>query len=34
MVGMNTDFFITFCKLEDLTFSKGQKFSLVVKHFI
>lgn len=33
MVGKGTDFFITYSKMEDLTFSSGNKFSLVVKHF-
>lgn len=34
MVGKDAEFFITYSKLEDLTFSKSQKFSLVIKHFL
>jgi hypothetical protein len=34
MVGKDANFFITYSKFEDLTFSKSQKFSLVIKHFI
>ena len=33
MVGMDTDFFITYSKMDDLTYSISNKFSLVVKHF-
>ena len=33
MVGMDTDFFITYSKMDDLTYSSSNKFSLVVKHF-
>ena len=33
MVGMDTNFFITYSKMEDLTYSSSNKFSLVVKHF-
>lgn len=33
MVGFDTEFFITYSKMEDLTYSTSNKFSLVVKHF-
>ena len=33
MVGKDTDFFINYSTLEDLTYSHSQKFSLVIKHF-
>ena len=33
MVGFDTDFFITYSKMEDLTYSISNKFSLVIKHF-
>jgi phenylacetate-CoA ligase len=33
MVGFDTDFFITYSKMEDLTYSSNNKFSLVIKHF-
>ena len=33
MVGKETDFYITYSSLKDLTFSNSQKFSLVIKHF-
>ena len=33
MVGFDTEFFITYSKMEDLTYSTSNKFSLVIKHF-
>lgn len=32
MVGTDTQYFITYCKREDLTFSASNKFKLVIKH--
>jgi phenylacetate-CoA ligase len=33
MVGKGTDYYITYSKMEDLTFSSANKFSLVIKHY-
>ena len=33
MVGFDTEFFISYSKMEDLTYSNSNKFSLVIKYF-